>query len=101
MENYWNMSLPYYDTPIRKVKFSLNDLRMANAKTLELYNVLLDAKDMNRFFKLWMKKHWISRLEYLEMRINGNINKDFLLKGLKTVPVPIETKKNVPGFWGI
>ncbi|KAF1754666.1 hypothetical protein GCK72_021229 [Caenorhabditis remanei] len=87
------MSLPYYDTPIRKVKFSLNDLMMANAKTLELYNVILNAKDMNHFFKLWMKNKCNPRLEYLEVRINGNINNDFLLKGLKTVPVPVETKK--------
>ncbi|EFO87103.1 hypothetical protein CRE_28992 [Caenorhabditis remanei] len=93
MENYWDMSLPYYDPPIRKVKFSLNDLRMANAKTLELYNVILNAEDMNRFFKLWMKKNWNPRLEYLEVRINGNINKDLLLKGLKTVPVPVETMR--------
>ncbi|KAF1754664.1 hypothetical protein GCK72_021227 [Caenorhabditis remanei] len=88
MENYW-----VKDEPIRKIKFSLNDLMMANAKTLELYNVILNGKDMNRFFKLWMKKNWNPRLEYLEVRLNGNINKDFLLKGLKTVPVPIETKR--------
>ncbi|EFP06592.1 hypothetical protein CRE_25961 [Caenorhabditis remanei] len=88
MENYW-----LKDEPIRKVKFSLNDLRTANAKTLELYNLTVNAKDMNRFFKLWMKNRCNPRLEYLEMRINGNINKDLLLKGLKTVPVTIKTKR--------
>ncbi|EFO95673.1 hypothetical protein CRE_09942 [Caenorhabditis remanei] len=77
----------------RKVKFSLNNLKMTNAKTLELYNVLIDFKDLNRYFKLWMKKKSNPRLEYLKVWRNGSVNKDLLLKGLNAVPVPIETKR--------
>ncbi|EFP13469.1 hypothetical protein CRE_10428 [Caenorhabditis remanei] len=79
--------------PNRKMKFSLNDLRMTNAKTLEILYVILNSKDMNRYFKMWMKKKCNPRLEYLRVEQKDSFNNDLLLKGLNAVPVPIETKR--------
>ncbi|KAF1756344.1 hypothetical protein GCK72_012797 [Caenorhabditis remanei] len=88
MENDWKKNVPN-----RKIKFSLNDLRITNAKTLELLYVSLNVKDLNLFFKLWMKKKCNARLEYLGVRQKGNFDKDLLLKGLNAVPVPIERNR--------
>ena len=90
--------------------FSLNDWRIANAKTLKLdlrmtnYWSLMrmanvkslggsdfKVEDVNRYFKLWMKKKCNPRLENLIVRTRENVTKDLLLKGLNAVQVPIRT----------
>ncbi|KAF1754671.1 hypothetical protein GCK72_021234 [Caenorhabditis remanei] len=75
------------------LRFSLNALRITNAKALDLYNVILNSKDMNRFFKLWMKKKCDPRLEYLRARKYRDGNEDRLLKGLNAVGMPIRTDR--------
>ncbi|EFO84103.1 hypothetical protein CRE_16951 [Caenorhabditis remanei] len=54
----WNLdSLVLKQHPYKRFKtFSLNDLLVTNANALELHDVTLNVKDLNRFFKLWMKK---------------------------------------------
>ncbi|KAF1754676.1 hypothetical protein GCK72_021240 [Caenorhabditis remanei] len=44
---------------------TLNGLWITNAKTLEIHTVKLDVRDLNRYFKLWMKNICNDRLEYL------------------------------------
>ncbi|KAF1753530.1 hypothetical protein GCK72_020087 [Caenorhabditis remanei] len=76
--------------------FSLNDLWVTNAKTFELRDLILNLKDLNRFFKLWMKKLCNPRQEYLEVKMSGNANKDIILDGLNAVQVSLETKRTFP-----
>ncbi|EFO95241.1 hypothetical protein CRE_08802 [Caenorhabditis remanei] len=83
--------------PHRDMTFSLNDLWITNAKALVLEDLILDEKDLNRFFKMWMKKMCNHQLEYLEVIKHSDIvNKDLILKGLDTTPVSLETKRNFP-----
>ncbi|EFP13533.1 hypothetical protein CRE_10525 [Caenorhabditis remanei] len=89
---------------------TLNDLWITNAKVLEIHTVKLDVRDLNRYFKLWMKNICNDRLEYLEVRIYDKTSVDLLLDGLNAVLVPIETqrefrvlgnvKRFVPGRFG-
>ncbi|EFP13539.1 hypothetical protein CRE_10521 [Caenorhabditis remanei] len=72
---------------------TLNDLSITNAKILEIHTGKLDERDLNHYFKLWMKKICNDRLEYLEVRTYGKISMDLLLDGLNAVPVRIDTKK--------
>ncbi|KAF1756299.1 hypothetical protein GCK72_012752 [Caenorhabditis remanei] len=92
----WNLdSLVLNQHPYKPFKtFSLNDLLVTNANALELHDVTLYVRDLNRFFKLWMKKMFNPRLEYLHVRTSdGNVNKDILLEGLNAVQVSHETKR--------
>ncbi|EFP13462.1 hypothetical protein CRE_10507 [Caenorhabditis remanei] len=72
---------------------TLNDLWITNAKTLDIDTQTLNMRDLNRYFKLWMKKICNDRMEYLRVRIYDKISVDHLLDGLNAVPVPIETKR--------
>ncbi|EFO95373.1 hypothetical protein CRE_08801 [Caenorhabditis remanei] len=80
----------------RDMRSSLNDLRITNAKALVLQDLIPNKKDLNRFFKLWMKKSCNPRLEYLQVRISGKDNKDIFLEGLNAVQVSLETKRIFP-----
>ncbi|EFO87137.1 hypothetical protein CRE_28951 [Caenorhabditis remanei] len=72
---------------------TLNDLWITNAKILELYYGTINVRDLNRYFKLWMKKICNDRLEYLKMGIYDKKTVDLLLDGLNAVPVLIETQR--------
>ncbi|KAF1754541.1 hypothetical protein GCK72_021104 [Caenorhabditis remanei] len=72
---------------------TLNDLWITNAKILEIHTAKVDVRDLNRYFKLWMKKICNDRLEYLEVRIYDTPSMDLLLDGLNAVSVPIETQR--------
>ncbi|EFP13561.1 hypothetical protein CRE_10505 [Caenorhabditis remanei] len=74
-------------------RITLNDLWITSAKTLKLHTETVNVRDLNRYFKLWTKKICNDRLEYLKVKIYGNINMNLLLEGLNAVPVPIETKR--------
>ncbi|EFP13580.1 hypothetical protein CRE_10460 [Caenorhabditis remanei] len=86
--NYGVGNMANYD-----IRFSLKSLRMTNAKALDLYKFILNDKDLNRFFKLWMDRKCNPRLEYMKARKYGNGNKDLLLQGLNVFSVPTETKR--------
>ncbi|EFP13568.1 hypothetical protein CRE_10429 [Caenorhabditis remanei] len=79
--------------PNRDMKFSLNDLKMTNVKSLELAHPVFTLEDLNRYFKLWMRKKCNPRLEYLRVWQNGSVNKDLLLDGLNAVQMPIRTDR--------
>ena len=90
VENYWKG----YE-PNRNI-FSLNDLRVTNAKSLELPGRALEIEDLNRFFKLWMKKSCNPRLEYLRVVTSTWAKSDILnllLKGINAVQIPIRTDR--------
>ncbi|KAF1754545.1 hypothetical protein GCK72_021108 [Caenorhabditis remanei] len=74
-------------------RITLNDLWITNAKILEIHTVNVDVRDLNRYFKLWMKKICNDRLEYMEVRIYDTPSMDLLLDGLNAVSVPIETQR--------
>ncbi|EFP13577.1 hypothetical protein CRE_10510 [Caenorhabditis remanei] len=76
-------------------KFSLNDWKFTNAKTLKLAGPAFEVEDLNRYFKLWMKKKCNPRLENLVVRTRENVTKDLLLKGLNAVQVPIRTDRSL------
>ncbi|EFP13467.1 hypothetical protein CRE_10520 [Caenorhabditis remanei] len=75
--------------------FSLNDWRIANAKTLKLDGSSFKVENVNRYFKLWMKKKCNPRLENLIVRTRENVTKDLLLKGLNAVQVPINADRSL------
>ena len=77
-------------------KFYLNDLWVTNAKTFELHDVTIKLKDLNRFFKLWMKRMCNPRLEHFQVRIPDKASKDIILEGLNAVQVSLETKRAFP-----
>ncbi|KAF1754544.1 hypothetical protein GCK72_021107 [Caenorhabditis remanei] len=83
--------------PNHGMKFSLNDLKMTNVKSLELPGPVFTLEDLNRYFKLWMKKQCNPRLEYLQvaMRWVGSEEINILLKGLNAVQVPIRTDRTL------
>ncbi|EFO87146.1 hypothetical protein CRE_28988 [Caenorhabditis remanei] len=72
--------------PNRDMKFSLNDLMMTNVRSLELAGPAFKVEDLNRYFKLWMKKKCNPRLEYLQVATRMWERREelnLLLKGLK------------------
>ncbi|EFP13556.1 hypothetical protein CRE_10449 [Caenorhabditis remanei] len=79
--------------PNHNMKFSLNDLKMTNVKSLELAGPSFKLEDLNLYFKLWMKKKCNTRLEYLRVWQNGSVNKDLLLDELNAVQMPIRTNR--------
>ncbi|EFP13548.1 hypothetical protein CRE_10454 [Caenorhabditis remanei] len=82
--------------PNRDMMLSPNDLRMTNAKMLSLPCTFFKVKDVNRYFKLWMKKKCNDRLEYLRVTTGRWLKKikiNKLLKGLNAVQIPIRTDK--------
>ncbi|EFP13575.1 hypothetical protein CRE_10427 [Caenorhabditis remanei] len=89
--------MPYHDMKLSlNTRFSLNDWRFTNAKTLKLDGLGFKVKDLNRYFKLWMKKKCNDRLEYLRVTTGRWVKKikiNKLLKGLNAVQIPIRTDK--------
>ncbi|EFP13547.1 hypothetical protein CRE_10477 [Caenorhabditis remanei] len=76
--------------------FSLYDLRRTNTKTLEVVGEVVKVEDVNRYFKLWMKKKCNPRLEYLQVATRRRLGSEvinLLLKELNAVQVPIETER--------
>ncbi|EFP13552.1 hypothetical protein CRE_10431 [Caenorhabditis remanei] len=76
-------------------RFSLNDWKFTNAKTLKLAGPAFEVENLNRYFKLWMKKKCNPRLENLIVRTRESVTKDLLLKGLNAVQVPIRTDRSL------
>ncbi|EFO87159.1 hypothetical protein CRE_28952 [Caenorhabditis remanei] len=95
LTKYWDISY-FFDMPNDDMKFALNDLIMTNVRSLELQGPAFTLEDLNLYFKLWMKKKCNPRLEYLVIAIRRWAKSDILnplLKGLKAVQIPIETKR--------
>ncbi|KAF1754700.1 hypothetical protein GCK72_021264 [Caenorhabditis remanei] len=72
--------------PNHDMKFSLNDLKMTNVRSLEIAGPAFEVEDLNRYFKLWKQKKCNLRLEYLQVATMGCERRkliNLLLKGLK------------------
>ncbi|EFP13546.1 hypothetical protein CRE_10474 [Caenorhabditis remanei] len=85
----------YYDDMPNYNMFSLYDLRRTNTKTLEVFGEVVKVEDVNRYFKLWMKK-CNPRLEYLEVTSRRELGSEVInqiLKGLNPVQIPIRTER--------
>ncbi|KAF1754674.1 hypothetical protein GCK72_021237 [Caenorhabditis remanei] len=87
--NYDSVTVRKYSAdymPNRDMKFSLNDLKMTNVRSLEIAGPAFEVEDLNRFFKLWKKKECNPRLEYLQVATRGWERSKLIkriLKGLK------------------
>ncbi|EFP13526.1 hypothetical protein CRE_10458 [Caenorhabditis remanei] len=53
--------------PNHDMKFSLNDLKMTNVRSLKLAGPAFTLEDLIRYFKLWEKKKSNPRLKYLQV----------------------------------
>ncbi|EFP13486.1 hypothetical protein CRE_10423 [Caenorhabditis remanei] len=71
----------------RDLPFTLDDLLMTNAIKIKLKNPTLKAKDLNRFFKLWMQNRCNPRMEYLSVWTDNFFREDLLRNGLNAVQV--------------
>ncbi|EFP13574.1 hypothetical protein CRE_10462 [Caenorhabditis remanei] len=84
--------------PNHDMKFSLNDLRMTNVRSLEIAGPAFTLEDLNHYFKLWMKKKCDPRLEYLQVATRRWLTvieiRNLLLKGLNAIlHYPIRTDR--------
>ncbi|KAF1754707.1 hypothetical protein GCK72_021271 [Caenorhabditis remanei] len=71
-----------YDDDLSNVQFNLNDLLASNAVSLELSEVPMSLRDLNRFFSSWLDKTSNHRLEHLSVNTFKDINEDVLMDGL-------------------
>ncbi|KAF1754730.1 hypothetical protein GCK72_021294 [Caenorhabditis remanei] len=71
-----------------KFKFTLDDVLFTNALKLNLTHAKLNLKELNLFFKNWMRKKSDSRLEHLIVCTSEKVNVRNLLGGLKAVQFP-------------
>ncbi|EFO87158.1 hypothetical protein CRE_28974 [Caenorhabditis remanei] len=71
-----------------KFKFTLDDVLITNALKLNLKHAELNLKELNLFFKNWMRKKCDSRLEHLIVSTSEKVNARNLLGGLKWDPFP-------------
>ncbi|EFP13578.1 hypothetical protein CRE_10482 [Caenorhabditis remanei] len=74
--------LSIYNDDLSSVQFSLNDLLASNAVKLELTDVPMSLRDLNRFFSCWLNRTSNHRLEHLSVKLLEDINEDVLLERL-------------------
>ncbi|EFO87143.1 hypothetical protein CRE_28939 [Caenorhabditis remanei] len=74
--------LSIYNDHLSRFQFNLSYLLISNAVKLELREVSLKLKDLNRFFSCWLNKTSNHRLEHLSVKSFTRFNEDILLKGL-------------------
>ncbi|KAF1754702.1 hypothetical protein GCK72_021266 [Caenorhabditis remanei] len=86
--------------PNHDMKFSLNDLKMTNVRSLKLAGPAFTLDDLIRYFKLWEKKKSNPRLKYLQVAIRKSERSEMMrifLKELKVVLIyPTRTKDIKP-----
>ncbi|EFO87157.1 hypothetical protein CRE_28973 [Caenorhabditis remanei] len=80
--NYLNIETSTFP----KFKFTLDDVLITNALKLNLKHAKLTLKELNLFFKNWMRKKCDSRLEHLIVSTSEKVNARNLLGGLKWDP---------------
>ncbi|EFP13505.1 hypothetical protein CRE_10527 [Caenorhabditis remanei] len=74
--------LSIHNDDLSRFQFSLNDLLASNAIKLELCEVSMSLRDLNRFFSCWLNKTSNRRLKHLSVQSHGHFDEDVLLKGL-------------------
>ncbi|KAF1754579.1 hypothetical protein GCK72_021142 [Caenorhabditis remanei] len=87
--NYLNIQ----SSTFTKFKFTLDDVLITNALKLNLKHAKLTLKELNLFFKNWMRKKCDSRLEHLIVSAYETVNARNLLGGLKAVPFPRDRER--------
>ncbi|KAF1754713.1 hypothetical protein GCK72_021277 [Caenorhabditis remanei] len=71
----------HYDD-LSSVNFNIDDLLASNAVKLELSDVPMSLRDLNRFFSCWLNKTSNRSLKHLSVKSLEDINEDVLLNGL-------------------
>ncbi|EFP13523.1 hypothetical protein CRE_10516 [Caenorhabditis remanei] len=74
--------LSIYNDHLSRFQFNLSYLLISNAVKLELREVKLSLRDLNRFFSYWLDKTSNHRLEHLSVQSLGRFDEDVLLRGL-------------------
>ncbi|KAF1754546.1 hypothetical protein GCK72_021109 [Caenorhabditis remanei] len=86
--------------PNHDMKFSLNDLKMTNVRSLKLAGPAFTLEDLNHYFKLWKKKKSNPRLKYLQVAIRKSERSEIMRTFLKEFKVvlmnPTRTKDIKP-----
>ncbi|EFO87131.1 hypothetical protein CRE_28983 [Caenorhabditis remanei] len=86
--------------PNHDMKFSLNDLKMTNVRSLKLTGPAFTLDDLIRYFKLWEKKKSNPRLKYLQVAIRKSERSEIMRTFLKELNVvlicPTRTKDIKP-----
>ncbi|KAF1754706.1 hypothetical protein GCK72_021270 [Caenorhabditis remanei] len=67
---------------LSRFQFSIDDVLASNAVKLELSEVPLSLRELNRFFSSWLNKTSNHRLKHLSVKSPGHINEAILLDGL-------------------
>ncbi|EFO87123.1 hypothetical protein CRE_28940 [Caenorhabditis remanei] len=67
---------------LSRFQFNLSYLLISNAVKLELREVVLSLRDLNRFFSYWLDKTSNHRLEHLSVKSLGHFDENILLSGL-------------------
>ncbi|KAF1754682.1 hypothetical protein GCK72_021246 [Caenorhabditis remanei] len=84
-QSFWMSNvdcLSIYNDNLSRFQFNISYLLISNAVKLELREVSLKLKDLNRFFSYWLNKTSNHRLEHLSVKSLTRFNEDILLKGL-------------------
>ncbi|EFP13480.1 hypothetical protein CRE_10528 [Caenorhabditis remanei] len=67
---------------LSRFQFDIDHLLASNAIKLELLEVSMSLRDLNRFFSCWLNKTSNQRLEHLSVQSLGDFDEDILLNGL-------------------
>ncbi|EFO91926.1 hypothetical protein CRE_11445 [Caenorhabditis remanei] len=76
-----------------RFRLSLDDLLISNAVHLHLFEVMISVKNLNRFFKLWIRNKSNPRLEHFILITSEEVSPDVLLNGLNAIEMPQTTTR--------
>ncbi|KAF1754525.1 hypothetical protein GCK72_021088 [Caenorhabditis remanei] len=76
-----------------RFRLSLDALLISNAVHLHLFEVMISVKNLNRFFKLWIRNKSNPRLEHFILITSEEVSRDVLLKGLNAIEMPQSTTR--------
>ncbi|KAF1754684.1 hypothetical protein GCK72_021248 [Caenorhabditis remanei] len=74
--------LTVHSNHLSRFQFNISYLLISNAVKLELREVVLSLRDLNRFFSYWLDKTSNHRLEHLSVKSLGHFDENILLRGL-------------------
>ncbi|EFP13554.1 hypothetical protein CRE_10486 [Caenorhabditis remanei] len=84
-QSFWMGNVEFlsiYNDNLSRFQFNLSYLLISNAVKLELNEVPLSLRDLNRFFSYWLDKTSNHRLEHLSVKSLGHFDENILLSGL-------------------
>ncbi|CAL2038386.1 unnamed protein product [Caenorhabditis brenneri] len=97
IQNFDSLLLPEVNETIT---MNFNDLLLINAKQIDIINMHLTPKDLNRFLKLWIKGA-NPRMDYLCIPVAGVVDENELMKGIKHQKLPSDRMRTFShlGSW--